>query len=129
MEDITKTYDRIIAEVMAYMVVHANNENEGRNVVYVDINEPESIFLFHCAMNVGSAFAKLPVYVDCSLPHYIKLWFRYHKQIKMTRAKRKDRPFDLQYAYAAAAEYNASSHVTWIYKDIYETYYKGDHKW
>ena len=82
MEDVTKTYDRIIAEVMAYMVVHANNQNEGKNVVYVNTSEPESMFLFHCAMNTGSAFGKLPVYVDCSFTQYIKLWFRYHKQIK-----------------------------------------------
>lgn len=129
MEDLTRLYDRIIADVMGYIVVHANNENNGKNVVYVDINEPESMFLFHCAMNVGSAFAKLPVYVDSSLWHYIKLWKRYHKQITMKRAKRKDRPFDFQDAYTAAAEDNAQGHVTWMYRDIYDEYYKGDHKW
>lgn len=129
MEDMTKTYDRIIAEVMGYMVVHANNENEGRNVVYVDPNEPESMFLFHCAMNIGSAFAKLPVYVDCSFTHYIKLWFRYHKQIRMKLAHRKDDSFTFMDSYKAAANDNAQGHVTWMYKDIYETYYKGDRKW
>ena len=73
MEGLIKFYDKMVADTMAYMVVHANNRNEGRNVVYVDIEDEESLFFFHCAMNVASAYGKVPVYVDSSFANYIRI--------------------------------------------------------
>ena len=129
MEGLIKFYDRIVADTMAYMVVHANNRNEGRNVVYVNPEDEESLFFFHCAMNVGSAYGKIPVYIDSTIADYIRLWFKYHKQIKMKRAKRKDLSFTYMEAYDFAEVNKDNGHTSWMYKDIYREYYKGENKW
>lgn len=129
MEDLIKFYDKMVADTMAYMVVHANNRNEGRNVVYVDIEDEETLFFFHCAMNVGSAFGKIPVYVDSSFANYVRLWFKYHKQIKLKRAKRKDLSFSYIEEYDFAEANDDSGHTAWLHRDIYEEFYKGDSKW
>ena len=129
MEGLIKFYDKMVADTMAYMVVHANNRNEGRNVVYVDIEDEESLFFFHCAMNVASAYGKIPVYVDSSFANYIRLWFKYHKQIKLKRAKRKDLSFSHIEEYDFAEANNDSGHTAWMHRDIYREFYKGDSKW
>lgn len=128
MESLMKAYDTIVAEVMGFMAAHTE-ENDGRNIVYVDTEDEASMFLFHCAMNVASVFGKSPVYIDCSLWDFIKMWFRYHKQIKIKWLFGKGESFDFETSYAFAARNNTPRHVTWIYKDIYKAYYKGDSKW
>lgn len=129
MENLFKVYDRVVAETMWFIMNHSKEKNNGRVVVEVNPNEPETMYLFHCAANVSTLFDKSVVYVDCSFWDYIKMWHKYRKYITLKPAKKKDEPFDFMTSCAAAARENKEFHVIWMYKDIYEEFYKGDSKW